>query len=159
MFWLQYLFDVVNSNKDCFRFPRLSSTIILSMIYSVSEGANNIRNFYIHWCTLTFYSMTQKLPSCLIQPLVWYVLFHWTARQIMIMQSKLLFYFFLSFLNKMTFSTVHRGSAHSCIQIFNIACHFQLFRTYTRTEHIFLNSHQIHTHTDYRYKKHKWCYF
>ena len=64
-----------------------------SMMNSVSESGNNSSNFFVRWYSLLFCSVSQTLSSCLIQVLVWCVLFHWSVGQIMVMQSKCLLYY------------------------------------------------------------------
>ena len=74
-----------DSNRDCLSLSWLVSAMISSKINNVSESANNTYNFTIYWYSLYFGSITQALPSCLVNPLAWYVVLHRSVGYIMMM--------------------------------------------------------------------------
>ena len=117
---------MVNSNRDCLFLSRLLSAIISPRINSVSEHANNCDNFSIHSYSLSLGYISQTLSSCFIYYLAWYLLFHHSAGQIIMMYSKCLLYSFsIKFKTRWIFpQTLGPVNIVSCMWVFDIACNF-----------------------------------
>ena len=88
---------------NAFFLSRSSSAMILSIINSVSERANNCYNFSIHWYSLSLRTISQTLSSFLIQSLEWYVLFHGSVGQMMIIGQNVCCILFQSSLKQVEF--------------------------------------------------------
>ena len=101
-----------------------------------------VTNFYL-WYLSSFGSLSEILSSSVIQYLQWYILFHWSVKEITMI--------FLSGIKQ-----GHFLNELGCMRIFYIVCYFYLFSiTHKHNKLDFLNSYQVNNHTNYRYIMYK----
>ena len=126
---------MANFNKSCLLLSRLSSGMISSIINNVSLCTNNSHNFSIQLYSrfkgttlshricqqmVSLGFISKALSSFLIQSLEWYVLFHWSVGQIMIMQSKWLLYSFSINLKTRWVFPFCLTNEYACVRLFDI---------------------------------------
>ena len=113
---------------------------ISSMMNIVSEHANDSDKFLSMIFVIFWFEI---LSSSVIQYLQWYILFHWSVKEITMI--------FLSGIKQ-----GHFFNELGCMRIFYIVCYFYLFSiTHKHNKLDFLNSYQVNNHTNYRYIMYK----